>query len=70
MLVATIVLVALMALGAGDGVGVRDRDRVALDVTLGVVVELAVVKVIDVIAMTDRRVSAVRPVLVCVTAHE
>jgi hypothetical protein len=70
--VATIVLVALMALGAVGGVGARDRDRVALDATLGVVVQLAVVEVIDVIAMTDRRVAAARTVLVlvCVTAHQ
>jgi hypothetical protein len=71
-LVASIMLVALMALGAVGGVGVRDRDRVALDATLGVVVQLAVVEVIDVIAMTDRRVAAARTVLVlvCVTAHQ
>ena len=70
-LVGAVVLGALMALSAIGGVDVRDRDRVALDPTLAVVVQLAVMEMIDVIAVADRGMTAAGTVLVlmCVIAH-
>jgi hypothetical protein len=51
---------------AGAGVGAADFQLVVLDTGLAVVVQVAVVQVIDVVAVLDRRVAAIRAVLVVV----
>jgi hypothetical protein len=63
-LVSGAVLGALVAERAVSGVGVADRERVALDAALVVVVQLAVVKMIDMIAVADGRVATAGAVLV------
>jgi hypothetical protein len=65
------VLGAVVAGRAVGGVGVADRQRVTLNASLAVVVQLAIMEVIDVIVVADGRVIAVRAVLViaCVAGH-
>ena len=66
-LVSGLVFGAVVARRAVSGVGFADREGVALDATLLVVVmELAVVEVIDVIVVADSGVAATRTVLVLV----
>jgi hypothetical protein len=65
-LVFGLVFVAVVAGRAVGGVGLADRQCVALDAALAVVVQLAVVEVIHVIVVADGGVTAARAVLVVV----
>jgi hypothetical protein len=49
---------------AGAGVGAVDFQLVFLDAAFAMVVQVAIVKVIDVVAVLDRRMTAIRAVLV------
>jgi hypothetical protein len=57
---------ALMLRRAGRRVGRADLDDVLIDVIAMHVMQVAVVQVVDMAVMTDRAVTAVRPVLVIV----
>jgi hypothetical protein len=61
-----IVVGAVVAGRAVSGIGLGDRQCVAFDAALVVVVKLAVVQVIDVIVVADRAVTAARAGLVVV----
>jgi hypothetical protein len=65
-LVFILVFGAVVAGRAVGGVGLADRQCVALDAALAVVVQLAVVKVIHVIVVADGAVTAAWAVLVVV----
>jgi hypothetical protein len=65
-LVFVLVFGAVMAGRAVGGVGLADRQCVALDAALAVVVQLAVVEVIHVIVVADGGVTAAWAVLVVV----
>jgi hypothetical protein len=64
MLVGLVVLAAGVLGRARGGVGAADRQLVLLDASLAHVVQVAVMQIVDMVAMFDGRVTAVGPMLV------